>query len=132
MILITLALGWAIVFGWIYLYLDPVRCKPANLITRLVNYLFKGSIMAITFEEVKQIAIDVKATATELLDVVNAEDLKLDEIRAFILTLQPGGVFTQAQLDELGGLLTEAKDIVTAGKTKATDNLAETDALDQP
>lgn len=131
MILITLALGWAIVFGWIYLYLDPVRCKPANLITRLVDYLLKGTIMAATFEEVKQLALDNKQLATELLDVVNAEDLKLDEIRAYIAALVGGGVITQAQLDELGGLLTEAKDIVTAGKVKATDNLAETDALDQ-
>lgn len=85
-----------------------------------------------TFEEVKQAALDIKQTATELVEVVSQEDLKLDEIRAYILTLGAGSVVTQAQLDELGSLLTEAKNIVTQGKDAAVAALAETDALDAP
>lgn len=67
----------------------------------------------------------VKASLDSANAKLDAQNLKLDEIKAFISTLQAGQVLTQAQLDELGAL-------ATVVDTKAGDNLAEADALDDP
>ena len=69
---------------------------------------------------------EVTASVTELTSTLEAVDVKLDEIKAFILSLSsPAGVVTQAQLDELAALVDAAK-----GKSSAV--LAEADALDEP
>jgi hypothetical protein len=67
---------------------------------------------------------EVQNTITELTTVIGNIDTKLDEVRAFIATLQPG-VVTQAQLDELANMIGVAK-------TSAESVLAEADALDNP
>lgn len=58
----------------------------------------------------------------EVLVVLSAVDTKLDEVAAYIITLQAGAV-DQAQLDQLGALVDEAKG-------KATAVLGEADTLD--
>lgn len=68
---------------------------------------------------------EVKSAVTELTSTLEAVDLKLDEVKAFILALQAGSVVSQEQLDELAGLVLSAKE-------KASAALAETDALDEP
>lgn len=62
---------------------------------------------------------------TELTEVVDAIDSKLDEVRTFIGGLSAGSVVTQEQLDTLSSLIGVAKD-------KAAAVLAEADALDLP
>lgn len=90
-----------------------VRCK--SLVTRLIDYLFQRSIILSTLEE-------LTADITALTNTIGAIDLKLDEVRAFIATLQPG-VVTQEQLDQLAAM-------VGTAKTSAEAVLAEADALD--
>ena len=85
-----------------------------------------------TAEEYKQIAEDINATAVALLGVTNAQNLKLDEILAFIQSLPIGAPITQEKFDEGMAILTSAKESLTAGLQEAQANLAETDALDEP
>lgn len=70
-----------------------------------------------TFEEVT----NEVATLTSTLGTI---DTKLDEIRAFIISLQAGSVVTQEQLDTLAAA-------ITAAKNSAAAVLTETDALDE-
>ncbi|NJO69917.1 MAG: hypothetical protein HC830_12115, partial [Bacteroidetes bacterium] len=56
------------------------------------------------------------------MDVLNTIDAKLDEVKAYIGTLQ--GAATSEQLDVILGMLNSAKD-------KASSVLAEADALDE-
>ena len=85
-----------------------------------------------TVDEIKQLALDLKDTGNILVEALVSEDLKLDEIRAFIANLQTGGAATQADLDSIASMLGEAKTIITDAKAKADANLAETEALDEP
>lgn len=66
---------------------------------------------------------EIKTDLAELKVALTDTDAKLDEIAAFIAALK-AGVISQEQLDELGGLVKEAKGI-------AQKNLTETDDLDQ-
>lgn len=61
---------------------------------------------------------DVVADVTELSNTLTQVDLKLDEIAAFIATLQ-AGVVTQEQLDNLKSLTQSAKDSAAAVLTEA-------------
>lgn len=65
---------------------------------------------------------EVTQSVTDLTSALTSIDSKLDEVRAFIGTLQ-AGVVTQAQLDELASKISDAKNSATAV-------LAEADALD--
>ena len=66
------------------------------------------------------------AVANEKLD---AENLKLDEIKDFIESLEGGA--TEAELETLLQIATGVKDSSQSVTTKASDNLAEADALDE-
>lgn len=92
---------------------DP-GCK---MITCLINWLIKRTDFMSTLTE-------VQAEVTALTDTIVAIDTKLDEIRAFILSLSGGGVVTQEQLDALAASITSAKESAAAV-------LTETDSLDE-
>lgn len=97
-----------------------------------------------TAAEMVQLQADIIAALNEAntdLDVIaqiqEEQDLKLDEILAFIETLKAGQVMTQEQLDALGAMATEAKtnaetlrSKASEAQTKAEDILTEADALD--
>jgi len=77
----------------------------------------------------------IEATAGALRDAVVAQngtldavDLKLDEVKAFIESLDSGA--DEAQLDRISAILDAASTQVAEGKTKAEAVLAESDALD--
>lgn len=105
--------------------------KKMKILSRIINYILEGTNLMATFNETKQLAQDIKEVATALLEVVNAEDLKLDEIRDFITSLKNGSA-TADQINELSAILTQAKDIITEGRDKAVADLAETAALNAP
>lgn len=109
---------------------------------RLINFLFKGTIIMETLETLTAKAVALtegvnllsqsQAVQGETLQVV---DDKLDEIRTFIQTLS----LPQDQLDALGAQLDGAATAIanvqaqaTELNTKATTVLAEADALDEP
>ena len=66
---------------------------------------------------------EVQISLEALSAVVAATDVKLDEVRAFILSLQNGGGATPEQLQAL-------LDLVNTVKGSADSVLAEADALD--
>lgn len=66
---------------------------------------------------------ELTAGINELNTTINAIDLKLDEVAAYIATLQANQPVSQAQLDELVAL-------VNAVKTQAAAVLAEADTQD--
>ncbi len=142
MILIMLALGWAVVFGWIYLYLDPVKCKPANLITRLVDYLLKGTIIMgyvedITAKQAEQMVL-IGEVSTGLAAVgtgIGGVDVKLDQILVLIQSLQAGADATQMQaiLDGATAVKNALEPLKAATETLVTSTaaiLAEADSMD--
>lgn len=91
------------------------RCD--TILTRVVNYIFKGTILMSTVEELKADLELVNAN-------IAASDAKLDEIRDFIAALKADSVITQEQLDALAAL-------VAAAKGGSAEVLAEADALDE-
>ena len=66
---------------------------------------------------------EINAKVLELNTVVAAIDSKLDEVRAFVATLQGGSVVTQEQLDQLAAALDGVK-------ASAESVLAEADSTD--
>jgi hypothetical protein len=67
---------------------------------------------------------DINAKQDEVLATQAAQNLKLDEIRAYILSLLDGGAST-AQLQ----VILDKMNLIHVG---AQENLAEADALDEP
>lgn len=92
-------------------------CFIRRVISNVVNFILAGSDLMATIEE-------ITAEAVRVTETVEAIDLKLDEVKAFILGLQGGQPVTQAQLDELMA-------IVTGAKSAAAAVLSEADALDE-
>lgn len=84
-----------------------------------------------TVEDLNQTVSDLTAAISAQSSTLESIDLKLDEVRAFIDAL-PQGVVSQEQLDSAVAALTAAKDAIVSANTKASDVLAETDALDEP
>lgn len=82
------------------------------MITCLINWIYKGTKLMSTLEE-------VQGEVTALTNTIVAIDTKLDEIRAFILSLSGGGVVTQEQLDALAASITSAKESAAAVLTEA-------------
>lgn len=62
---------------------------------------------------------EVTNEVATLTNTIVAIDTKLDEIRAFILSLSGGGVVTQEQLDALAASITSAKESAAAVLTEA-------------
>lgn len=89
-------------------------CKNKSLRIRFINWIFKGTNIMSTLEEITATAESLKAT-------IEATDAKLEEIKAFIAGLS----LPQDKLDALGALLESAK-------SEAATVLAKTDALDEP
>lgn len=85
-----------------------------------------------TIEDVQARVATLTQSVSETQGLLESMDLKLDEIRAFIATLTGGGVVTQEQLDQLSASLDSVQELVNSARTKASENLAETDALDEP
>lgn len=69
---------------------------------KFINFLFEGTKLMATFEE-------VKAGVESAVSSLAALDLKLDEVKAKIDSLS-AGVVSQEQLDELAALVNSAKD----------------------
>ena len=84
-----------------------------------------------TFQDALDTLSALLDNVTGLIDVISAIDLKLDEVKGFITTLQAGAV-TQAQLDQLAALAGDAGAKAGAAKVQAESVLAEADALDNP
>lgn len=93
-----------------------LRRNRLSWYTKLINFLLKGTNIMATLADVNQ-------AVSELTAAVSATDLKLDEVLAFIQSLQVGQPVTQAQLDQLFA-------DVTAAKVSAQAVLAEADTLD--
>lgn len=83
-----------------------------------------------TVEDLNQTVTDLTAAIATQAASLDAIDLKLDEVRAFIENL-PQGVVSQEQLDAAVASLATAKDAILTANTKAADVLAEADALDE-
>lgn len=81
----------------------------------IINRILKGTTLMANIE-------DIKENVVALTDTLHSINSKLDEIKAFISTLEAGEV-TQSELDELDLLVSGAKD-------EAVAVLEETDALD--
>lgn len=95
-----------------------MNCKRIKLRTKLINWILKESKLMATIEEVQNNVI-------ALSDALTSVDLKLDEVRAFIASLQAGQPVTQEQLDNLAAAIASAKSTAQAV-------LSEADALDNP
>lgn len=67
---------------------------------------------------------EVTTEVANLTSTIASIDSKLDEVRAFILSLSAGTVVTQEQLDALAASITAAKNAAGAVLTEA-------DALDE-
>jgi len=98
----------------------------------LINFLFKGTNIMATIEEVQAKVVAQGEALTIVNSTLDAMDVKLDEIRNFIAGLQVGSVVTQEQLDALNASLDTVGAIVADSQTKVAAVLAEADALDEP
>jgi hypothetical protein len=95
------------------------KCKErVPFRAKIINYLFEGSKLMATVEE-------VVAGITEVSTVLTNVDNKLDEIRVFIEGLQTGGSGATPEQ------LTEILNLVNSAKAQADAVLTETDALDE-
>lgn len=83
-----------------------------------------------TIGDVQQHVADVAQIQADTSAVLASLDLKIDEIRAFIASLQVGVPVTQQQLDDLFTALDGIKNVALTNKQSAEAALAETDALD--
>lgn len=106
--------------------------KSVPCLAKLINFLLKGTKLMATIEEVTQTVTDMTAALNLANTALDGLDSKLDEIKAFILSLQSGaGPVTQEQLDALAEMVTGAKDAATNAHVKAEAALTEADALDE-
>lgn len=85
-----------------------------------------------TIEEVNAVVLEMKQNQLVTRDILASVDAKLDEIRAFIQSLQVGSPVTQEQLDALFVAVDAAKGIAISNRATSEAVLAETDALDEP
>ena len=100
--------------------------KPLRTI--FINWLIKRTDFMVNVEDAMQLARETKDIVTIQSETATAMDLKLDEIRAYILGLG----LPNTDLTPLVALLTETKTIAAEGAAKVTAALEELDQLDEP
>lgn len=114
------------------------------MIKCIINWFLKGTKLMATIEDVQnrvqEITDFINLNANTLQEVnasLVATDLKLDEVLAFIQSLQVGSVVTQEQLDQLASNLQGIRDTaaqasasVEEARNRAQAVFAEADTLD--
>ena len=98
-------------------------------LTSLIDYILKDSNLMATITEVNATVAEIAEVQNQTGLVLASLDAKLDEVRAFIQSLQVGSPVTQEQLVGTG-LLYCAEGVAVASKATSEAVLAETDALD--
>jgi len=77
-----------------------------------INCIFRETNIMSTAQEIIDGVADLKT-------VIESVDLKLDEVKAKIDALAAGSVVSQAQLDEIGAALSEAKSAASSVLSEA-------------